>query len=178
MKIGIFGGTFDPIHNGHLIVAQETQQKLHLDKILFIPAKKPPHKPDIYITESHHRLRMVEMAINGNSGFDVSDIEINRQGLSYTIETLETLKSQGNLTLIMGHDSFQAIETWHRYLDIIRTTPIVAVIRPGETMLSFSNFSNPLRTLLHEHIIHTDVDSSDRTLIDNTFWRLCILKVP
>ena len=92
MRIGVFGGTFDPIHMGHLIVAEDARAALELDKVLFIPAGQPWFKSYRQITEAHHRLAMVQLAVKENPLFDVSDIEVERSGPSYTVDTLEELR--------------------------------------------------------------------------------------
>lgn len=105
VRIGVFGGTFDPIHMGHLIVAEDARVALGLDEVLFIPAGQPWFKSYRQITESHHRLAMVRLAVESNPSFDVSNIEIRRSGPSYTVDTLAELceKHEGaELIVILG----------------------------------------------------------------------------
>ena len=90
MKLGIFGGTFDPPHMGHLIVTEHVREELGLDRVVFVPCSTPPHKQENEITPGHHRLEMVRRAIAGNPAFDVSDTELVRGGVSYTVETTPT----------------------------------------------------------------------------------------
>jgi nicotinate-nucleotide adenylyltransferase len=114
--IGVFGGTFDPIHYAHLAVAESARDACRLRRILFIPAAKPPHKPDRPITSAEDRYAMVEMAIAGNDGFEISRLELDRGGPSYTVETLVTLHAQrpaDRLALILSAESFTELPTWH-----------------------------------------------------------------
>ena len=91
-KIGILGGTFDPIHTGHLVLADELREKLKLERVIFIPSASPPHKTEHQLSSATHRFEMTKLALKGNSHFSVSDIELKREGLSYTVETLRKLK--------------------------------------------------------------------------------------
>ncbi len=119
MKIGILGGTFDPIHTGHLTLARAAQARFDLSKVLFIPAFAPPHKSKTEIVaEAHHRLRMVEIAVRSEPFFEASDIEIRRQRVSYTVETLCEIKRlipQSDLYLVLGQDSFAGLRNWHEF---------------------------------------------------------------
>lgn len=116
MDIGIFGGSFNPIHIGHLIVAEEVYQQRRLSKVIFIPTGISPHKEERDLLDSFHRYQMVKYAIKDNEHFDVSDIEIKRTGKSYTIDTVSALKEMygknHNLFLIMGTDMISEISTW------------------------------------------------------------------
>jgi nicotinate-nucleotide adenylyltransferase len=135
MKIGILGGTFDPPHLGHLIVAEHVRDRLGLDKIMFVPAVIPPHKrqrPDI--TPPELRLEMVRQAIAGNPAFDVSDIEIRRGGLSFTVDTLKELRTQyptDVLYLLIGMDNVRDFNTWKDPEMIKRIARVVVMTRPG-----------------------------------------------
>lgn len=116
MKIGILGGTFDPIHESHLALAREAKNQFQLDKVLFVPALIPPFKtlrPDL--TPAPYRYRMVELAIREEPDFEISDVELSRKDVSYTVDTLGILKEKypnHELFLIMGQDSFSEIPTW------------------------------------------------------------------
>ena len=121
MKIGILGGTFNPPHIGHLILAQEVQQKVGLDKVLFVPTNIPPHK-EKHTVGSVERLRMVSLLIDGDPRFEVSDIEIKRGGVSYTIDTVRALKAQyphDEFYLIVGSDLANDFSDW-RYFDLLK----------------------------------------------------------
>ena len=99
MRIGLFGGTFDPIHIGHLRAATEVKQGFNLDQIVFIPAALPPHKTQEAVTDAADRLKMVELAVSGHTGFTVSDLELKRSGPSYSIDTIDHFKKE-HLTVI------------------------------------------------------------------------------
>ena len=115
-RLGIFGGTFDPIHLGHLICAEQLRHALGLDLVLLVPAHSPPHKPVSEPADPEHRLTMVRLAIDGHKGFLGSDIEIRRGGTSYTIDTVRDLRGeygdQTELWLLMGQDSYHDISAW------------------------------------------------------------------
>ncbi len=117
-RIGILGGTFNPIHYGHLAAAEEVRDRLKLDRILFIPSAIPPHKHEEDVPAAEHRMEMVRLALEGNSCFEPSDLEIRRGGRSYTIDTIETLIQSypdAALFFITGLDSFLEIQTWNRW---------------------------------------------------------------
>jgi nicotinate-nucleotide adenylyltransferase len=116
MRVGLFGGSFNPIHFGHLRAAEEVREAMQLDLVYFIPAASPPHKAESELAAAEHRLAMVRLATRGNRYFMVSDVEIRRAGRSYTIDTvryfLATLRQQATLYLLMGADQFAELETW------------------------------------------------------------------
>ena len=112
--IGVMGGTFDPIHLGHLAVAEEAREVLGLDRILFVPAGQPPHKLAEEVTSIEQRLAMVELAIADNPAFELSRIEVDRPGPSYTVDTVEGLAAAGDrLTVILSAETFAELPTWH-----------------------------------------------------------------
>jgi nicotinate-nucleotide adenylyltransferase len=134
VKIGILGGTFNPIHIGHLILAEEVREKLFLDKIIFMPAYLPPHKNNSHIIEAGHRYAMIQAAIKENPFFSVSDIEIKRQGRSYTIDTLRQLKKlypEDELYFITGSDLLKYLDDWKDLSEIISMVKFVVATRPG-----------------------------------------------
>ncbi len=118
-QIGIFGGTFDPIHIGHLRSVEETTDRLHLDRIFLIPSARPPHKPRAGITSFLDRLKMTRLAVEDNDLIEVLDIEGTRSGPSYSVDTLENLRNEMGLNIkiffLLGMDAFLDIESWHRY---------------------------------------------------------------
>ncbi len=132
-KIGIIGGTFDPIHYGHLFIAETALDKLNLDKIIFIPAGIPPHKNQSLITDSFKRVDMVKLATKKNSNFEVSTIEVNKQKTSYTIDTIKELKKYYNnkvdIFFITGDDAFINIETWKKYDELLNSTNFIVMTR-------------------------------------------------
>ena len=136
MKICIFGGTFDPIHTGHLIIAEFVRDALKLDQILFMPTNVPPHKNPTDITDASMRLEMTDLAIKENKHFKVSSYEIDKGGISYTVDTLQYLRDNFGLTkqdtfLLIGADSLLDLESWHRPNRIVNFCRIVVVRRPG-----------------------------------------------
>ena len=134
MRIGILGGTFNPIHTGHLILAEETREKIGLEKVIFVPAYLPPHKDDSDIVQAEHRLTMVKLAIRGNPDFEVSDLEIKRDGRSYTIDTLKELKviyPREELYFIIGSDLLEYLDEWKDLDEIIKLVKFIVATRPG-----------------------------------------------
>jgi len=133
-KLGILGGTFNPIHYGHLSAAETIRERLNLSKILFIPSYQPPHKHEADIPSAQHRMNMIELAIAGNPAFESSDIEITRRGKSFTIDTIEALvrrQPQAELYFIIGIDSFLEIRTWHQWERLLALCSFVVISRPG-----------------------------------------------
>lgn len=131
--IGVFGGTFDPIHYGHLRTAFEMLQALRFDEVRFIPCGDPPHRGETY-ADAAMRLEMVRVAIAGQTGFIVDDRELRRDGPSYSIDTLTALRTEfpeRSLGLILGMDAFLGLTGWHRWQDILDVAHIVVAHRPG-----------------------------------------------
>jgi nicotinate-nucleotide adenylyltransferase len=135
MRIGVFGGTFDPIHIGHLVSAEEVRVELGLERVVFVPARLPPHKLDHVVSLAEHRLAMVELAIASNPHFAVSKVDIDRSGPSYTVDTIELLRDEWGsgveIYFIMGSDSLLDILTWHNPQRLIRLCHFAVVSRPG-----------------------------------------------
>lgn len=135
-KLGILGGTFDPVHLGHLILAEQARTQLGLEKVLFLPAAVPPHKMAQSITDAKLRKEMLDIAIGGNPFLEVSTIEIDRAGVSFTIDTLETLHGlhpESELWLIVGADTIADVPNWRRPLDIVQAASFAIADRPGFT---------------------------------------------
>jgi nicotinate (nicotinamide) nucleotide adenylyltransferase len=134
MKTAIFGGTFDPVHSAHLVIAREAADQLALDQVLFIPAGHPPHKKAE--TSYEHRYRMVELACAADPRFVASRLE-EGDATSYSIETIERVKAgDGVLYFIIGSDAFSEITTWHRWQDVVRSVEFIVVARPGHQIVS------------------------------------------
>ena len=136
MKIGVFGGTFDPIHNGHLAIAEEVRTQLTLAEVWFVPTGKPWMKAGRTITPWEQRLQMAELAVAGKTYFKVSNLEASRPGPSYTIDTITELKAQfkgAELYFIMGLDSLESLPLWKEAARLITLCRLVAVPRPGVT---------------------------------------------
>jgi nicotinate-nucleotide adenylyltransferase len=130
--LGVFGGTFDPIHLAHLAVAESARDSLGLDRVLFIPAGVPPHKPGQPITPAADRLAMVEAAIAGNPAFASSRIELDRPGPSYTVDTLEALSvSDPDLVLILSSEAYAGMPTWNDPLRVLELARLAVAPREG-----------------------------------------------
>lgn len=133
-KIGIMGGTFDPIHYGHLVAAEGARHHFNLDEVIFVPAARPPHKGHRLISDPLDRLCMTVLATGSNVNFQVSDIEIKRQGPSYTIDTLNyfhRLLPGVDIYFITGADAVLEILTWHRVEELLKLCCFIAATRPG-----------------------------------------------
>lgn len=134
MKIGLFGGTFNPIHHAHLRIAEEIREHFQLAKVIFVPAATPPHKPLAEDLSFGDRLRMVELAVGGNRFFSVSDLEGKREGKSYSIDTIHQFRKLypgDEFFFIMGSDSFAEFGSWKEYAVIFSCCNIVTITRPG-----------------------------------------------
>ena len=136
MRVGLFGGSFNPIHLGHLRAAEEDREALRLDLVYFIPAATPPHKPYGGLAPADHRLQMVRIATRGNRHFMVSEAEVRRSGPSYTIDTirylLSTMRGRQDFYLIMGADQFAELATWKEANELVRLCSIVVHTRRAE----------------------------------------------
>lgn len=134
-KLGVLGGTFDPPHNGHIAIAEQALAQLNLDQVLFAPTRQPPHKTGNSITPIEHRLEMVRLAIAPHPRFALSRIDVDREGPTYTSDTMRLLREQlGNtvdLYFIMGMDSLASILTWHTPDQLIRVCKLAVFYRPG-----------------------------------------------
>lgn len=137
MRLGVFGGTFDPPHIGHLIVAQDALVELDLDRVVFVPAGQPPHKRNEAITAAGIRLSMVRAAVAGTPGFAVDDIETRRVGPSWMVDTLRAISRRmpdAELYLLIGSDQYAEFDTWHEPAEIRRLARIVVLTRDGESV--------------------------------------------
>ncbi len=137
-RVGVIGGTFDPIHYGHLVIAEEVYAALDLAEMVFVPAGQPPHKPGRVVTAAQHRLAMLELAIASNPHFAISYIDLERKGPSYTVETLRLLRKQWGaqtaIYFVIGWDSLEELLSWYDPADVLeQLTHLVAVHRPGHT---------------------------------------------
>lgn len=136
--VGVFGGTFDPIHIAHLAVAEAARDALDLERVLFVPNRQPPHKPDQRVTPAADRVAMVRAAIAGNPAFEVSTTEIDRDGPSYTADTLEALRAErlaagqsDDLALILSADALAGLGTWHEPARVLELATLVVAPRDG-----------------------------------------------
>lgn len=143
-RVGILGGTFDPIHVGHLAAARAAGRALDLDAVRFIPSARPPHRPDSPRASEYHRLEMIRLAIAeaidraGHARWEVSDLELRRDGPSFTFDTLAALRREGlsplQIFFVTGADAFAEIATWHRYPEVLDAAQFAVVTRPGTTL--------------------------------------------
>lgn len=169
MKIGLFGGTFDPIHLGHLIVAEEVREKLQLTKLMFVPAHHPWLKADKAITSARHRLAMVRAAVESNPFFEVSTMELERPGPSYTVDTVAEMKRQlssgGELYFVAGSDAVADMPKWKDPDRLASLCEIVWVKRPGTSMEAVHELKAALpgvfRCLGTVDVPQVDISSTD-----------------
>ena len=149
MRLGIFGGTFNPPHIGHLIVIENVRDQLHFDKVLLIPSANPPHKQDSSLASALDRYEMTKLAIQENTALEVSPLEIERRGPSYTIDTLSALAAlypKTDLTLVIGNDNFIEFGTWKSPDEILAMADLVVMNRSGFAMPDTKNeFSKSAR---------------------------------
>jgi nicotinate-nucleotide adenylyltransferase len=164
-NIGIFGGTFNPPHLGHLALAKEAQKEFSLDKIFFIPAFIPPHKEPRNVIDAEHRLAMVKLLINGDSGLFLSDYEIKKRSVSYSIETIRHFKEEypsSKIHFLIGSDAFYHIDTWKESQELLKIIDFIIFPRAGNTkeMIAkkFGNLSNVVYWA-HTSLVH--ISSTD-----------------
>lgn len=151
MRIGVFGGSFDPVHVGHLIAAECAREQARLDRVVFVPAAAPPHKPGRILAEGRHRLEMLALAIGGHEAFSVSSLEVDRGGTSYTVDTLTTLATAhpgDALVLLLGPDALAGLPTWREPRRIATLAEIVPVERDALDDLSAAVADGGLTDLL------------------------------
>jgi nicotinate-nucleotide adenylyltransferase len=147
-RTAVFGGSFNPIHYGHLLLADEVLDALGLDRVLFVPAAQPPHKPNAQLAPAQDRHAMVQLAIAGHPKFAVSDLELRRSGPSYTVDTLDALRiPREELFLIVGSETFLDLLTWRTPRRVAELAQIVVVPRAGS---AFDPESAAVRKVVHE----------------------------
>ena len=136
-RIGLYGGSFDPIHFGHLISARSLAERLALDRVVLVPSPRPPHKLASEMTDARHRLAMARLAIEGDPLFEVSDVELHRAGPSYTFDTVTQFRRDhgevDELCWFIGADSLPELPTWYRIGELVQVVRIVTAARPGWT---------------------------------------------
>lgn len=140
-RVGILGGTFDPIHFGHLVIADQVREALELDRVVFIPAAMPPHKLEEQVTPAVERAAMVELAIAGNPGFSMCPIELERSGPSYTVDTLSELADEAarqgvdrEFHFILSVEALALFKSWHEPARLLELARLAVVARPGAPM--------------------------------------------
>jgi nicotinate-nucleotide adenylyltransferase len=142
MNLGIFGGAFNPPHIGHLVAAESVREQLRLDKVIFVPSADPPHRTDVGRATAKARLEMTRLAIQGNTTFEVSDIEVVRPGKSYTIDTItafHALYPKVKLCLLIGSDNLAEFHTWKSPREIITMCDLIVFPRPGFSVSDVKN---------------------------------------
>ena len=164
-KIGIFGGTFNPVHNGHLIVAEAVREDFCLDRVLFIPAGTPPHKSISEVAEADHRYNMVKCAVDTNPGFEASHLEIDRMGYTYSIDTLTSLKASSaeeqDFYFIIGADVVPELITWKDYAKVFEMCSFIAILRPGYDREGFKLHINQLTNNYQANIVTAEAPLMD-----------------
>ncbi len=159
-KVGIIGGTFDPIHFGHLIAAQWAKDALNLEQVIFIPAAEPPHKDVNEVSDKNYRFNMVSLAIRNNAGFILSDLEIRRSGNSYTVDTLKHFRQlypQAQLFFIMGLDALLQLDTWKDVEVLIELATFVVATRPGYKIEPDDSIYNKLPRSIENKVIYLEI---------------------
>ena len=134
MKTGILGGSFNPVHHGHLVLARDALEQAGLDRVCFMPCHRPPHKDREDLADDRHRLAMLQAAVKGCPAFEVSDLELQRRGISYTIDTVKSLQAahpEDELSFIIGADSLFELYTWKSIEELLACCPFITLARPG-----------------------------------------------
>jgi nicotinate-nucleotide adenylyltransferase len=132
MRVAVFGGTFNPVHYGHLRLAEEVRETCGLESVVFMPSHITPHKLTESLTPARVRFELVRLAIEDNPGFAVSDLELRREGRSFTVDTVrELMKDGAEVSLILGSDSFNDIASWHEYRELLRLSSFIVAPRPN-----------------------------------------------
>ncbi|MBU4532736.1 MAG: nicotinate-nucleotide adenylyltransferase [Firmicutes bacterium] len=159
-KLAVMGGTFDPVHYGHLVAAEGVRHEFQLEKVVFIPAGRPPHKTDQRISEAKHRLAMTTLAVASNPCIEVSDLEINRPGPSYTFDTVQEVYRRyrpEEVFFITGADAVLEILSWHRVQDLLNKCCVIAATRPGHDLNSLKGRLEMLPAHLTARIVPLEV---------------------
>jgi nicotinate-nucleotide adenylyltransferase len=169
MNVGVLGGTYDPIHSGHLVIAEEARRKLELNRVIFVPTGQPWLKTNREITPAVHRLEMVRRAVNGKDNFELSTVEVDRPGPSYSVDSIAILKQQlgaeVKVFFLIGWDSLAELPQWHEPTRLIKLCKLVAVTRPGlsrpDLKLLESSIPGITENVVWLDIPPIDISSSD-----------------
>ena len=158
MRVGLFGGSFDPIHRGHIAPVKEAMQTLHLDRVVYLPTAEPPHKPGRQFAPAYCRYAMVELALLEEPDLEVSPFELTPERPAYTIDSLlyfRSLYPDSELFLIIGGDSFAELETWRAWDQIVEVARLAVLVRPESTAGDLRRrLSRPLATLAESERVH------------------------
>jgi nicotinate-nucleotide adenylyltransferase len=156
MRVGILGGTFDPVHYGHLVAGEEARCALGLERVWFVPAARPPHKLEYPISPPEMRVEMLQLAIADNPYFELSRVDVDRPGFSYSVDTIEVLQAQLGATVelffILGEDALADLPTWHEPERLLELCQLIAVNRPGYHSFSLRLLERQLPGV--EHRVH------------------------
>jgi len=169
MRIGLFGGTFDPVHLGHLRAAVEVREGLELDRVYLIPSAVPPHKPPVRVSDPAVRIEMLRAAVARDPGFVVSPVEYHRQGPSYTIDTVQDFQadfpagSGHHLFLILGLDAFLEIDTWKSFRQLLGRVSVLVMLRPWGTKGGAGVDMEGVRRFVADRISESYAFDSDRS---------------
>jgi nicotinate-nucleotide adenylyltransferase len=148
MRVGVFGGTFDPVHQGHLILAEQCREQGRLDQVWFVPAPWPPHKHKDVVTRYEQRVEMLALALAGNPAFRIDEIEKERPGPSYTVDTLAELRRrhpQTEFFLLIGSDTLAEFPGWHEPVRLLEHAGLMVMARPGNPVLPMEELRARLR---------------------------------
>lgn len=169
IRIGIMGGTFDPIHNGHLVLAEQIRTRFTLDKIYFIPVGNAPHKKNTTKSTKYDRLNMTKLAIESNVNFEISDIEIKKESVSYTIDTVRELKelihAEDKLYFITGADAILLIDTWKDYKELFELVTFIGATRPG---ISVEELQSKIDEVKQKHGVGIEITKVPALAISST----------
>jgi len=170
-RVGVFGGTFDPVHIGHLILAEQCREQAGLDEVWFIPAPRPPQKQRKPVTAFAHRVEMLSLAIAGNPSFRIDELEKDRTGPSYTVDTLQELTVRDpslDLHFIMGSDSLRDLPVWHKPARIVELATLVIAVRPSHLVPPLTELRQAMKlpetTAIRLQVVQTlfvDISSTD-----------------
>ena len=169
MRIGIFGGTFDPVHYGHLLLAEQCREQCNLEEIWLTPAGSPPHKESKGISTGKQRREMLDFAIAGHPAFVVKDLELHREGPSYTVETLRQLKAshpEHEFFLIVGADSVRDLHTWREPELILELATLIGVNRPNISLPDLTELTHKFGDLVRSKILWATMPGMDISSTD------------
>ena len=160
MKVGVFGGAFNPIHLGHLSAASEVAEKAGLERVYFVVSARPPHKGDHRMADAESRYRMVELATEDNPLFRASRVEIDRPGASYTVDTMRSFRERygDDVYFILGQDAMEDVGSWHSASTLLKTTSFIVVTRPGYDPSALIELLNGVLGAIYKNIRITQVD--------------------
>jgi nicotinate-nucleotide adenylyltransferase len=166
--IGLLGGSFDPIHVGHVHIAQQACTRLCLDRVVFVPAGQPPHKLDQALTDAKHRIEMVRLALAGQPRFSISRIDVDRPGPCYSVDTVRLLQEEwgpeARIYFLVGADSLADLPTWHQPRRLLELCQVVAVARPGyevDLVALERRFPGAPPVVMLEHVPPIDVSATE-----------------